>query len=79
MSSAPKNGPEAKPTTPRRQHRSGCAGPWNEPTHGFTNYGQLRRNTDRRTKHRLAQLAFAIALIITIKLIDWRNRWSPTN
>ena len=45
----------------------------------LSNYGQLRRNTDRRTKHRLAQLALAIALIITIKLIDWRNRWSPTN
>ena len=45
----------------------------------LTNYGQLRRNTDRRTKHRLAQLCLAIALTITTKLIDWRNRWSPTN
>ena len=45
----------------------------------LTNYGQLRRNTDRRIQHRLAQLALTIALIITIKLIDWRNRWSPTN
>ena len=45
----------------------------------LTNYGQLRRNTDRRTHHRQAQLALAITLIITIKLIDWRNRWSPTN
>ena len=45
----------------------------------LSNYGQLRRNTDRRTHHRLAQLALAIVLIITIKLIDWRNRWSPTN
>ena len=27
--------------------------------------------------HRIAQPA--IALIITIKLIDWRNRWSPIN
>jgi transposase len=43
----------------------------------LTNYGQLRRNTDRRTSHRHAQLCFAAALIITIKLIDWRNRWSP--
>ena len=33
----------------------------------LTNYGQLRRNTDRRIRHRLAQLALAIALIITIK------------
>jgi hypothetical protein len=26
------------------------------------------------TQHRLAQLALAIALILTAKLIDWRNR-----
>ena len=43
----------------------------------LTNFGQLRRNTDRRIIHRLAQLALAIALLITAKLIDWRNRWSP--
>jgi hypothetical protein len=41
----------------------------------LTNFGQLRRNTDRRTRHRLAQLALALALIIAAKLIDWRNRW----
>lgn len=45
----------------------------------LTNYGQLRRNTDRHPHHRLAQLALAIAFIITIKLINWRNRWNPTN
>ena len=44
----------------------------------LSNFGQLRRNTDREPKHRLAQLALAIALILTAKLIDWRNRWSPT-
>jgi transposase len=43
----------------------------------LSNFGQLRRNTDRRTIHRLAQLTLAIALLITIKLIDWRNRWNP--
>ena len=41
------------------------------------NFGQLRRNTDRQGIHRLAQLALAITLLITAKLIDWRNRWSP--
>ncbi len=41
------------------------------------NFGQLRRNTDRKTVHRLAQLALAIAFLITAKLIDWRNRWMP--
>ena len=45
----------------------------------LSNYGQLRRNTDRRPQHRHAQLQLAIALIIIIKLINWRNRWSPTN
>ena len=33
----------------------------------LSNYGQLRRNTDRRTEHRLAQFALAVALIITTK------------
>ena len=43
----------------------------------LSNYGQMRRNTDRCTRHRLAQLALAVALILTAKLIDWRNRWTP--
>jgi transposase len=43
----------------------------------LSNFGQLRRNTDRFVHQRLAQLALAIALIITIKLIKWANRWSP--
>ena len=42
----------------------------------LSNYGQLRRNTDRRIIHRLAALALAIALIIAIKLIKWANRWN---
>jgi hypothetical protein len=41
------------------------------------NFGQLRRNTDRFITHRLATLALAIALILTIKLIKWADRWSP--
>ena len=43
----------------------------------LANFGQLRRNTDRRIAHRQAQLALAIVVLITAKLIDWRNRWSP--
>jgi transposase len=43
----------------------------------LSNYGQLRRNTDRRTRHRHAQLCLVLALLVTAKLIDWRNRWSP--
>jgi transposase len=37
-------------------------------------YGQLRRNTDRKTVHRLAQFALAVAFLITAKLIAWQNR-----
>jgi transposase len=44
----------------------------------LSNYGQLRRNTDRRIEHRLAQLALTVALLLTAKLIDWRNRHTPT-
>jgi transposase len=42
----------------------------------LSNHGQLRRNTDRTAVHRLAQLALAITLIITAKLIDWHDRWN---
>jgi transposase len=46
-----------------------------ERTHSWlTNYGQLRRNTDRRTQHRHAALCLAIAFLITAKLIDHRNQ-----
>ena len=41
----------------------------------LSNFGQLRRNTDRRASHRLAQLALAVALLLAAKLIDWRDRW----
>ena len=44
----------------------------------LSNFGQLRRNTDRRAVHRLAQLALAITIIITAKLIDWHDRWNRT-
>ena len=42
----------------------------------LSNYGQLRRNTDRRIIHRLAAMALAIALILTIKLVKWADRWN---
>ncbi len=43
----------------------------------FSNFGQLRRNTDRTTIHRLAQIALAVTLILTVKLFKWADRWSP--
>ena len=42
----------------------------------LSNFGQLRRNTDRKSVHRLAQLAIAIVVLLVAKLIDWRNRWN---
>jgi IS5 family transposase len=39
-------------------------------------YAQLRRNTDRKPIHRLAQFALAVAFMLTAKLIDYRFRWS---
>jgi len=42
----------------------------------LSNYGQLRRNTDRFIIHRLAAIALAVALILTIKLIKWADKWN---
>jgi transposase len=44
----------------------------------WSNYGQLRRNTDRRSRHRHAALCLATTILIIGRLINWRNRWSPT-
>jgi hypothetical protein len=43
----------------------------------WSNYGQLRRNTDRRTRHRHAALCLATTILIIGRLLDYRNRWSP--
>ena len=42
----------------------------------LSNFGGLRRNTDRFVAQRLAQLALAITLVITIKLVKWADRWN---
>jgi transposase len=42
----------------------------------LSNFGQLRRSTDRTSTRRLAQLALAITLIITVKLVKWAKRWN---
>ena len=44
----------------------------------WSNYGQLRRNTDRREQHRHAALRLATTVLMIARLIDYRNRWSPT-
>ncbi len=42
----------------------------------ISNFGQLRRNTDRHPEQRLGQIALAIALILTVKLVKWAKRWT---
>lgn len=42
----------------------------------FSNFGQLRRNTDRLTHQRLGQIALAVTLILTVKLVKWAKRWN---
>jgi transposase len=43
----------------------------------WSNYGQLRRNTDRRTRHRHAALCLATTILVVGKLLAYRDRWSP--
>lgn len=43
----------------------------------WSNYGQLRRNTDRRARHRHAALCLATTILIIGKLLTYRDRWSP--
>jgi transposase len=42
----------------------------------LSNFGQLRRNTDRFSPQRLGQIALAITLILTVKLVKWAKRWT---
>jgi putative transposase len=43
----------------------------------WSNYGQRRRSTDRRERHRHAALRLATAVLIIGRLKDYRNQWSP--
>ncbi len=69
----------------KRRRRGSAEGPKHQPmglrwpvertNSWLSNFGQLRRNTDRFNTHRLAQFALAVALIITVKLVKWAKRW----
>lgn len=61
----------------KRRQPLGLRWPVERTNAWLANFGQLRRNTDRRIAHRPAALALAVVLIITIKLIAWADRWSP--
>jgi transposase len=43
----------------------------------WSNYGQLRRSTDRKRCHRHAALQLATDVLIVGRLLNYRNRWSP--
>ena len=44
----------------------------------LSNFGQLRRSTDRTASQRLGQFALTITLIIVIKPFKWSDRWNRT-
>ena len=59
-------------------HTMGERWPVERTNSWLSNFGQLRRNTDRFIHQRLAQFALAVVCIIAVKLIKWADRWSPT-
>ena len=71
-----KPGEPKKPKNTKKSHSLGMRWPVERTNSWFSNFGQLRRNTDRFTVQRLGQIALAIALILTVKLIKWAKRWN---
>jgi len=71
--------PVASATTKNGPHTLGLRWPVERTNSWLSNFGQLRRNTDRFIHQRLAQIDLAVTCILTIKLIKWADRWSPTH
>lgn len=44
----------------------------------LSNFGQLRRSTDRKPIHREAAMDLAVTFVITVKLIKWQQRYGNT-
>ena len=63
-------------TSAKKPHTLGLRWPVERTNSWFSNFGQLRRNTDRFSKQRLGQVALAVALILTVKLVKWAKRWT---
>jgi transposase len=72
-----KRGAPLPPAAAPAGHSMGRRWPVERTNSWLSNFGQLRRNTDRKRTHKVAQLSLAITFLIVAKLIDWRNRWSP--
>ncbi len=70
----PRNNPNAVMPAPKFK---GKRWPVERTNSWISNYGQMRRNTDRCPEHRHAQLALTVTLIILIKLIDHETRKAP--
>lgn len=66
---------QAKPKT-KKPLTLGMRWPVERTNSWLSNFGQLRRNTDRFTAQRLSQIALAITLILTVKLVKWAKRWN---
>ena len=70
---APKTKKTKKPpnreATTKKTHTLGLRWPVERTNSWFSNFGQLRRNTDRFSPQRLGQIALAITLILTVKLV----------
>jgi len=60
----------------KKPHSLGMRWPVEQTNSWFSNFGQLRRNTDRNPKQHLGQIALAVALILTVKLVKWAKRWT---
>ena len=67
---------KTKTTRKKTGHSMGQRWPVERTNSWFSNFGQLRRNTDRFIPQRLSQIALAIALILTVKLVKWAKRWT---
>ncbi|MGB9113494.1 MAG: hypothetical protein WCF24_12310, partial [Acidimicrobiales bacterium] len=44
----------------------------------LSNFGLLRRNTDRKLIHREAALDLAMTLVLTTKLMKWNKRYGAS-
>ena len=73
----PRVRPRAKKRVRKRKVKTKLGPRWPvERTNSWlTNFGQLRRNTDRIPEHRQAALELAIVLVIAVKLVKWADRW----
>jgi transposase len=65
-----------KKSKSKKAHTLGLRWPVERTNSWLSNFGQMRRNTDRYIAQRLGQIALAVTLILTVKLIKWAKRWN---